>query len=80
MEVPCVYGSESEFIHGKIIISKILNPKWARVRVSRVYGGMSDFYRQSNYLNNYQPHVDEGCEFHAYTGASQTFIHSKKNI
>ena len=35
--------------------------------------------RKNNYFNNSQTYVGMGCEFHAYTGASQTFIHGKNN-
>ena len=44
------------------------------MRVSRLYGSASDFYRQNNTLNNSKRQVGGGCEFHAYTGAGQTFV------
>ena len=45
------------------------------MRIPRVYGRASDVYTwQNNYLNNSLLEVGRGCEFHAYTGASQTLI------
>ena len=44
------------------------------MRVPRVYRSASDVYRQSNYLNNFEPQLGGRFEFHAYTGALLTFI------
>ena len=48
------------------------------MRIPRVYGSVSDVYTWKNkYLHNFKPEVGGGCEFHAYTGARQMFIHGK---
>ena len=42
-------------------------------RNTLVSGSASEVYtRQNNYLNNSEPQVGEGYEFHGYTGARQT--------
>ena len=48
------------------------------MRVPRVYESTSNVRtRQNDYLNNSYSLVGRGCEFYAYAGVSETYIHGK---
>ena len=48
------------------------------MRVPRIYESASNVHTiQNDYLNNSYSLVGGGCEFYAYAGASQTYLHGK---
>ena len=70
MQFPRVYGSVSDVYrqnNSEPQVGGDASPTCIRERVRRLY-------MVNNYLNNSQPQVGEGCEFHAYTRARQTLI------
>ena len=63
---------------GKKLFKSFLTPSMREMRVPRVYESAPDVYTwQNNYLSNSEPRVGEGSEFHAYTGARNTFIYGE---